>query len=259
MMKILVCVKQVLETEQTFKIDEISHRVTTDDSSAYRMSRFDEFAVEEAIRIKETLPNVSVDITTVGPEQADAVVKRGIGMGADRGIHIRTEKDVYLSPFVTAGLIVSKAGGNSYDLILTGIMSEDDMHCQVGPIIAESLDWPCATSVILQRISIENHSVYVEREIEGGLRDMLELSLPAVLTIQSGINQPRYPSLSNLLRAKKEKLETIDSESLAPPDPRQKLTRLSYPEKTRSGDFLQGSQQEKAETLLQILREKAFI
>jgi electron transfer flavoprotein beta subunit len=257
--KILVCVKQVLETEQAFGIDEMSLRVKTYDRSEYRMNRFDEFAIEEAIRLKEKHPNILIDLITVGPDRTSAVIKRGIGMGADRGILIRTEKDDYLSPFATAALIFSYAKTGAYDLVLTGVMSEDDMHCQVGPLIGGFLDWPCATSVVHHDVSFEKQTISVEREIEGGARALLELDLPAVLTIQSSINQPRYPSLSNLLRAKREKIETVDSESLAPMNPRQKLVRLMYPEKRRSGIFLQGNPEEKAENLVQVLREKNFI
>lgn len=258
-MKILVCAKQVLESEQLLEIGENQTHVTTDNSTAYRMNRFDEFAVEEAIRIKASIPNVTIDIVTVGPERAAAVIQRAIGMGADYGIHIRTQQDDYLSPFVTASWIVSIIGDHCYDMILTGVMSEDDMHGQVGPIMAEHLGCSCATSVIFQRTSLEKQCVYVEREIEGGYRDQMEIRLPAVLTIQSGINNPRYPSLSNLLRAKRQLMKIIDSESLAHPDPRQKLAGLSFPKKMRSSVFLEGTQQEKAEKLLQVFREKSFI
>jgi electron transfer flavoprotein beta subunit len=102
-------------------------------------------------------------------------------------------------------------------------------------------------------------TLYVEREVEGGARDMLELQFPALLTIQSGINQPRYPSLSNLLRAKREKIQTIEAVSLEQPRPRQKRVRLTLPKRSRSGLVLKGTHKEKALKLLQILQEKAFI
>jgi electron transfer flavoprotein beta subunit len=138
-------------------------------------------------------------------------------------------------------------------------MSEDLMRGQVGPMIAACLSLPWATAVIRQQMSSDKNSVYVEREIEGGSRDTLQLQLPAVLTIQSGINTPRYPSLSNLLRANKQKLETIQTTDAAPLDLRQNVVRVTYPIKSRSGTFLSGTQQEKAARLLDLLREKSLL
>jgi electron transfer flavoprotein beta subunit len=105
----------------------------------------------------------------------------------------------------------------------------------------------------------DNKSVYVEREIEGGSRDTLQLQLPAVLTIQSGINTPRYPSLSNLLRANKQKLETIHAGDSAQPALRENVVRVTHPAKSRSATFLTGTQQEKAGQLLKLLRDRALL
>ena len=258
-MKILVCIKQVPEIEQVRSIDESATRIVMDDPDAFRMSRFDAHAVEEAISIKQTFGNTTVDIITVGPERAATVVRRAMGMGADNGIHIHTHQNGYLSPFVIASWIASYTKQNIYDLIFTGVMSEDDMQGQVGPLVAEFLGMSCATAVIYQRACPQAKSLYVEREVEGGARDMFELHFPAVLTIQSGINQPRYPSLSNLLRAKREKIQTIEAVSLEQPRPRQKRVRLALPQRSRSGMVLKGTHKEKALKLLQILQEKAFI
>jgi electron transfer flavoprotein beta subunit len=257
-MNILVCVKQVPDIEQPLCIDETSQTAVPFDSDAYRINRFDELAVEEAIRIKEALSNVTVDVLTVGPDRSKAALRRALGMGADRGVHLRTAAEACLSPFVIAGRIAAVADG-AYDLILAGMMSEDMMQGMVGPLVAGLLDWPCATGVVRQRIRPEKKTVTVERETGTEDNDILELDLPAVLTIQLGINQPRYPSLSNLLRAKNSELRTIDTRRLGPIDSRQSTQRLSIPEKARTGSILQGSQKEKAERLLRILREKGFI
>ncbi len=258
-MKILVCVKQVREPESDIKIDDSGRRIFADKSTSYRMNRFDEFAVEEALLIRETFPHTSIDVISLGPARSAMVVKRALGMGADHGIHIITGGQDLLDPFVVASLISSYARNNNYDLILSGVMAEDDMQGQVGPIIAELLSMPWATSAIFENLSPESGSIYVEREIEGGYRDCLELRLPAVLTVQSGINEPRYPSLSNVLRAKKQDLETIDANVLNTVPPRQSLARMAYPQKSRSGLVLTGSQPEKASKLLHILRNKSLI
>jgi electron transfer flavoprotein beta subunit len=223
------------------------------------MNRYDESAVEEALRIKESFSDTIVDIISVGPPHSETIVKRAIGMGADKGIHIVTETRDYIDPFLVASWISTLAGKGKYDLILTGAMSEDAMHGLVGPLIAENLTLPCATVVIFQRLLPETNRIYVEREIEGGFREQLELMLPAVLAIQTGINTPRYPSLSNLMRANKMELEAFEAANLQKPLHRQEIVGMGYPEKSRAGIFLKGSQDQKAAQLIKILHEKSFI
>ena len=138
-------------------------------------------------------------------------------------------------------------------------MSEDNMQGQVGPMIARRLALPCATAVIAEKIAPDKKTIYVEREIEGGHRDTLELHLPAVLTIQSGINTPRYPSLSNLLRANKQKLVKFPAADFTQSSPPENIVQIVYPQKMRSGTALEGTEAEKASRLIQIFREKALI
>jgi electron transfer flavoprotein beta subunit len=258
-MRILVFVKQVIQSEGVVRIDNASREIYTDRSTSFKMNSFDEFAVEEAVLIKEAFPDTTVEAVTVGPPRAATVVKRALGMGADYGTHIETGQEGSQSPFVVASRLAFHASHTPFDLILTGVMAEDDMEGQVGQLIAEFLSIPCATAVVLERISPAEKTVYVEREIEGGYRDMLELPMPAALTIQSGINKPRYPSLSNVLRAKKQGLATVQAESLGQPEPRQESVRLSYPEKSRRGLVLVGTPEQKAAQLLKLLRERSLI
>ena len=171
-------------------------------------------------------------------------------------IHIITESEGYQSSFNIASWIAEYARNKHYDLIFTGAMSEDNMQGQVGPMIAARLRPALGHSRNSAEMAPDKKSVYVEREIEGGSRDTLQLQLPAVLTIQSGINTPRYPSLSNLLRANRQKLETIQAGDSVQPKLREKVVRVAYPEKSRSGTFLAGTQREKAIRLLKLLRER---
>jgi electron transfer flavoprotein beta subunit len=258
-MKILVCIKQVSESESPIQIDEHVRWIQTDAITGYKMNRLDEFAVEEAMLLKEAYPGTIIDAITIGPDRSAEVIKRAIGMGANHGIHIITESDGHQNPFTIASRIADYARDKYYTLIFTGVMSEDQMQGQVGPMIAACLSLPWATAVVRQQMAPDNKSVYVEREIEGGSRDTLQLQLPAVLTIQSGINTPRYPSLSNLLRANKQKLETIQAGDSVQPKLREKIVRVAYPEKSRSGTFLAGTQREKAIRLLKLLRERALL
>ena len=198
-------------------------------------------------------------MVSAGPERVTEAIKRSIGMGADGGIHIATGSEGYHSSFEIAAWIAEYARNKAYDLIFTGAISEDNMQGQVGPMIAGQLARACATAVISEKIAADKKSVYVEREIEGGNRNTLQLRLPAVLTIQSGINTPRYPSLSNLLRANKLKLNKISATDLARHDCHEELLQVIYPQKTRSGTVLKGTEEEKATQLIHILRERAFL
>ena len=256
-MNILVCIKQVPDSEGLITIHDGGMGIVF--KGAYRMNRYDEYALEEALRIRGRGDADVVDAVSVGPRRAASTLKRALEMGAADGIHIITAEEPRLTPFETASLIASYARQKEYGLILTGVMAEDDMHCQVGPMIAELLGYPCASSVILEEYRGGGRGLCVEREIEGGRREGLELSFPAVLTIQSGINRPRYPALSNVLRARAQKLIEIDAASLAPPAPRERLTALQYPDIAAKGVFLEGTTAEKADALYRALHEKALI
>ncbi|MBW1775851.1 MAG: electron transfer flavoprotein subunit beta/FixA family protein, partial [Deltaproteobacteria bacterium] len=230
--------------------------------AAFRMNRFDEFAIEEALLIRDHIfhdNQTSIHAVSVGPPRVSLTLKKAMAMGADKGIHILIDHDRYMSPFDTASLIASYAKDKAYDIILTGVMAEDDMHCLVGQFMAEILAYPCATSVIHQEIINDGSEISVEREIESGRRECLRLHLPAILTIQSGINTPGYPSLSNVIRARDQKIITIDAEKLHTPGKREELVSLSYPEPSSKGMFIEGTQREKAQALLRILHEKSFI
>jgi electron transfer flavoprotein beta subunit len=258
-MKILVCVKQVPDSETDIKINNSKKWIDIEDKTVFRLNRFDEYALEEAIRIKESFPDVKIDVVSVGHPRVEAAIRRAIGMGADNGIHIVLNDDDYHFPFEIASLISSYAKDENYSLIFTGMMSEDGMHSQTGPMIAAMLDIPFAASCISAKLIWDRSAVYVEREIESGLRDSLELELPALLAVQSGINHPRYPSLSNVLRAKKQEITTIDAHSLKAPDGREKIDSIEYPYKSGKSVFIEGTRREKAAKLLDILHSESLI
>jgi len=258
-MKILVCVKQVPESDAPVSIDDATGWVSLGGAATYAMNRFDECAVEEAVRIKEAYPDTVIDVVTAGPERAEAVVRRAMGMGADNGAHILTAADTYVDAFKTAAAIAAYARKQPYDLILTGAMSEDLMQAQVGPLVAAHLGMACVTSTIAIDLSAGTDRVYVEREVEGGCREVGDIRLPALLTIQTGINTPRYPALSKLLRANSRELEIVDLDVFDPGDSPQALEGVALPEKTRDAVFLEGSTAQKAGQLLNILRERSLI
>ena len=258
-MKILVCIKQVPDPETVFKVEPSSGRVIPEGRLKFWMNHADESALEEALLIKEAVPETVVDVLTVGPDPAVQVLERAMGMGADTGVHILVSDDQLFEPFTIASWISGYARGKGYDLILAGVMAEDHMHGQVGPMVAELMHLPCATSVIAETIDPAAAVVRVEREIEGGQRSRLEMDLPAVLTFQTGANEPRYPTLSNLLRAKKQGALVIPSETLPIVRDREKVVGADYPQKARAGLFLEGTVKQKASRLLDILEKEALL
>jgi electron transfer flavoprotein beta subunit len=257
-MKILVCVKQVPKIERIVVRDGPNGLAELDISGEFRLNYFDEFAVEEAVRIKETMGGVHIDVITVGPERAAEVLKRPMGMGTDDGIHLRTPTDADSGPAAVAAWLGEYARRRGYALILCGSMSEDGMHGQVGPMLAAHLNLPYATQVIDIKLGSDASWLSIEREIEGGAREMLEIRMPALLTLQPGINRPRYPSLSKLLRANRQEPETISTEIWGLGGASTDCLGLVAPEMRRASQLLTGSALEKAERLVEILKEKTF-
>lgn len=261
-MKLLVCIKQVMESGSEIKINDSGHWMKYSSTTRFEINKYDEYAIEEAILIKEKFDNVHIDVITVGPSRAEDALRRALGMGADEAIHILDETQGYRPPVTTAGWIADFARDRNYDLILTGIMSDDEMNGQTGPMIAQILNRPCAGTTIKEEISADQRTITIEREIEGGAKDVFQIALPCVLTIQTGINSPRYPSLSKVLRAKKKTIDLILAqtlkESLANSGQPPELHAMSFPQKTPLGVVLEGSSREKAVALLDILVSKSL-
>lgn len=257
-MKILVCVKQVPESDSSFIINDSGEWICPC-AFSYKMNRFDETALEEALLIKDARKSASLDVLSIGPENSKDVIRRALGMGSDAGIHIFHDPDGYISPFFTASCVASYIKTNRYDLVFAGAMSEDYMQGQVGPLAAEMAGLPCVSFVVKQEISPDQKCIYVERELDGGLVESFELALPALITIQAGINKPRYPSLSNVLRANRAEIKVFNPDPIGKTIPEQRNLRLTIPEKKREGYVLSGSVKEKAAELIRILTQKSFI
>lgn len=258
-MKILVCVKQVPDLERIVVKGDAHGIATLDTFSRFDMNRFDEFAVEQAVHIKESLKGVHIDVITVGPEKASQVLKRAMGMGSDEGIHLLTATDADPDPEAVAAWIAEFADTGEYDLVLCGSMSEDHMNGQVGPMAAARMDLPYATQVMGMTLDRALKDVTIEREIEGGAREVVKLTLPALLALQPGINRPRYPSLSNLLRANQTVFKTIPIDALEPVMTKVHCMGFRLPTRVRASQVIEGSAPEKAAKLAALLKAKVLI
>ena len=255
-MNILVCVKEVIDPASPLSLGSDS-LIEHTGKLAYRMNRYDEFALEEAVLIREKNPGTVVTAVSVGPERVKQTLRKALGKGADHACHIVHESSSFLPPRQTASLIAGFAKAGGHDLILAGVMAEDDLYCQVGPLVAAMLEIPCAVSVVSEELDREKGSVSVECEIEGGLKEAVSLALPCMLTIQSGINRPRYPSLSNTLRAKAQEIPEFIAHARAAPG--YGTPSLAYPPEAAKGMVLQGSRDDMARELAAMVHEKGLL
>jgi electron transfer flavoprotein beta subunit len=258
-MKILVCIKEVLDRDTRIRIDGSGRWVETGNLDDYIMNRFDAYALEEAVRIKERWPDVTVEALSVGPERCRAVIRRALAGGADTGIHLHDPSPGCAAAENVTAAIAGFCQTRAYDLILTGVISEDLMQGLTGPMLAAHLEIPCAASVIRQQIDLEKGTVLADCELEGGWTEEMRLTLPALLTIQSGINRPRYPSLSNMLRSRSQALTTIPLETRAKSENTPRIVALSEPVASTNATLFEGTLEEKAEALIDLLLDRGVI
>ncbi len=254
-MNVFVFVKQVPDMESLFRIND---RGTGYDEEGllFRMNSYDVHAVEEAVRLNEEHGDVATVSLSVGPSRAEQVVRRALEFGVDRGVHIRIHEEMRPDALETASLIAAFMAGKRFDLLLFGVMSEDAQRYQTGPMVAALLDLPFATSVVSQTLNHDRTGIVVERELEGGRRVVMELPLPCVLSVQSGINLPRYPSLSNKLRARKVPLEVMEADTLEKGKTSEDRVHVYLPPPPQEGIFLEGTLEEKADQVIRQIHEK---
>lgn len=258
-MNILVCVKQVVDSSETLVLDEGAGCLSPTGATVFRMNRPDEYALEEALVLKERAGPCEVTALTVGPERATSVLRRALEMGADRAVHILLRGEDVPGPSRIARAVSAWASTRRVDLVITGVMSEDEMSGITGFLIGAFLGIPCVPCAVEIEPLAEACGLKVTCEIEGGIRPVYVTKPPAVLTIQTGINTPRYPTLTKVLRARSMKPETIPIEDLGLPDPSERVLACSRPQDKPKGVFLEGSARDKARSLARILRDRSFL
>jgi len=250
-MKILVCVKQVPDTETRIKIGSDKKSIDATDIN-WILNPYDEYAVEEAIQIKEKQGDTIVTVISVGPERSVSALRTAVAMGADEAILVKTDDDAYLDSLAVAKALVSVIKELEFDLILCGKQAVDDDNLQVGPMVAELLELPCVT--FIADLKLENGKATAKREIEGGTM-VIETSLPAVLTAEKGLNEPRYPALRGIMMAKR---KPIDERQLQYIEPKIDVVSVEYPP-TREGGKIVGEGAEAVPELVKLLKEEAKV
>jgi electron transfer flavoprotein beta subunit len=256
--KILVCVKQIADPDSEIRINDSSTWIAESKNTLYRINRYDEYALEEALLIKDKFKDTVIDIVSVGSERVSATVKKSLEKGVSNGIHIRCNKE-YISAPETAELIAEYAQDKNYDIIFTGVMSEDLMQGQVGPMIAAQLSIPCAVSVIQSELADDFLSIKVVSELEGGMTEHIDVMLPCLITVQSGFNRPRYPSLSNVMAARSMSIISIDCDPLKSAGLHDDAIEIEYPVASSKGIVIDGTREEKAERFIDMLHEKGIL
>jgi len=255
-MKILVCIKQVPDMESKFKVDTAGTWYEKTDL-AWRMNEYDEYAVEQAVQLKEQAKDADLTVLCVGGEQVKETMKKALAMGCDRGAHIADDKSSDREPFEIAGIISEYAKDKKFDLIFTGMQSQDRGSAQVGILVAEHLDMPAVSTVV--DFSYSDGTVNLKRELEGGIKACVTVGTPLVVTCQLGLNTPRYPTLPNIMKAKKKELLSLPVEDVLKVDSRQETAKVYFPEKKGGGLVLEGDAAELADKLIQVLKEKTAV
>src|SRR5438105_10421124 len=242
-MKIAVCIKQVPTREWQPRLNDTKTWIREQDAS-YEMNEPDAYALEEALRIKEKHGG-EVVVCSAGPARVAQVIRKAVARGADRAIHVEDEALASADAFVVAGSLAAAMTGDRFDLILTGLQSDDQGFAQTGVILAERLGLPHAT--IIMEVRAESGSLRVKRELEGGWFQWIAMPMPAVLTIQSGINQLRYATLKGIMAAKKKEIRKASVPAGA--TSKQKIASLYVPEKGKKTHLIAGSPAEAAKEL----------
>jgi electron transfer flavoprotein beta subunit len=252
-MKIAVCIKQVVTREWQLRVNESKTWIRDQDASV-ELNEPDAYALEEALRLKEKHGG-EVVVCSAGPARAAQVLREALARGADRAIHVEADSLAAADAVTVADALAAAIRDERFDLVLTGLQSDDQGFGQVGVVLAEKLGMPHAT--IIMEVQGSDDGVRVKRELEGGWFQWMSLPLPALLTIQSGINQLRYATLKGIMAAKKKEIRKVTPAAAAPPT--QRILAVYVPEKGKKTRMIAGSAAEAAKDLVTRLRDEARV
>jgi len=252
-MKIAVCVKQVVARDWPLRVDEDGCWVR-DADAGFEMNEPDAYALEEGLRLKERHGG-EVIVCSAGPARVGQVLREGLARGADRAVHVESDELGTAEPTAVGAALADALRSESCDLVLTGLQSDDQGFGQTGVVLASALGVPHAT--IIMEIEVADGRVRVKRELEGGQFQWVTLPLPALLTIQSGINQLRYATLKGIMAARRKPVRKVAP--AAPAAAGQRILRLYAPEKEKRTKLFEGAPASAATELVRALREEARV
>jgi len=260
---VIVCVKHVPETaEADIKIDSTGQTLEKT-GLVFDINEWDDYALEEAVRIKEKIGG-TVTAITVGSEDADSTLRKCLARGADKAIRLTDAKFIGSDAYAVAKILHSAIKGLPFSLILTGALSDDDGYTMVGPVLAQLLGIPHATMV--KKIDLSEGSASVNRELEGGLEERVELRLPAVLAVQTGINEPRYVSILGIRKAMKEEIKVLgladiglSENDVGETGSWLKIEKMFVPPVEKQAEFIKGTPDEVTSKITELLKSRGLI
>ena len=252
-MKIAVLVKQVVGSESALEISQ-DQKWIDDSNATFVMNPPDNYAIEEAMLIKEKVEEGEVVIVSMGPQRVQKVIREGLSKGADRGIHIETESLKEIDPLYTSKVLAETLSGESFDLILSGLQSDDSGMGQTGVLLGELLNMSTATLAI--ETDIDQNKIRVKRELESGWFQWVELKSPSSISIQSGINQPRYPSLKGIMSAKKKEIKVVPGSQV---EKKQNVSEIFVPKKSKETEFIETDIDSAVERIIEILKTEVKV
>ena len=252
-MKIAVLVKQVIGSESALEISQ-DKKWIDENNATFIMNPPDNYAIEEAMLIKEKLGVGEVVIVSMGPHRVQKIIREGLSKGADRGIHIETESLKEIDPLHTSKVFAETLSDENFDLILSGLQSDDSGMGQTGVLLGELLNMSTATLAI--ETDIDLNKIRVKRELESGWFQWVELESPSSISIQSGINQPRYPSLKGIMGAKKKEIKVIPASQV---EKRQSISEIFVPKKSKETEFIETDIDSTVERIIEILKTEVKV
>ena len=252
-MKIAVCLKQVPTRDWQPRVDDSKQWIREQDAT-FEMNEPDAYALEEGLRLKEKHGG-EVVVCSVGPVRVAQVLREALARGADRAIHVQSDELSAADAFAIATALADAMKAEQFELVLTGLQSDDQGFGQTGVVLAEKLGLPHAT--IIMEVQAAPPTVRVKRELEGGWFQWVTMPVPAVLTIQSGINQLRYATLKGIMAAKKKEIKVVAAGSAVAA--KIKIAALYAPEKTKKTQLIDGAPAAAAKELVRRLREEARV
>ncbi len=253
-MKIFCLIKQVPDTEVQPRVNQDETDIDRDNIK-YVINPYDEFAIQEANRLKQEHPDSEVIVLTLGEGKSKERMRTALAMGCDKGVLIKGENVSQLNPITIAQELSEYLKDKEFDIIFTGKKAVDHDFGIVGPAVASFLDIPVVTAIHSFDLDIDSRKVICKREGHKG-EEVVETSLPAVFTCEKGLNQPKYPSLPSIMKAKKKVIEEIPCSNQAS---QSRTLKLTVPKVQREGAIIQGDTESQVQEVIQLMKEKVKI
>lgn len=256
-MNIYVLMKRTFDTEEKIVIDD--GRIE-EEGAEFIINPYDEYAIEEAIQVRDAHGG-EVTVVTIGDEEAEKQLRTALAMGADKAVLINIEDDLEeTDQYTTVKILEAYFEDKDVDLILAGNVAIDNASGQVGPRLAERLNMSCVTTIT--NLEIDGNTAKIERDVEGDV-EKLETTLPLLVTCQQGLNEPRYPSLPGIMKAKKKPLEELEIDDLDldedDVEPKTKTIEVFLPPAKAAGRILEGEVDDQVKELVSLLRNEAKV